>query len=148
MKSIFENLEILLGQNKEYFFNLNKRTFFDSSVEWLGDKTFTSDHRPIYILGMPRSGTTLLEAFYIGWDAVGIDRNPLASKIANAKLTMAGCVKANLLATLVQLEKPLKKIATEFDADKEIPDKLKRELLPYNWYNSFSNWDYLANEFL
>lgn len=32
------------------------------------------------------SGTTLLECAHAGWDAVGIDRNPLAARIANAKL--------------------------------------------------------------
>lgn len=32
------------------------------------------------------SGTTLLECAHAGWDAVGIDRNPLAARIANAKV--------------------------------------------------------------
>jgi len=32
------------------------------------------------------SGTTLLECAHAGWNAVGIDRNPLAAHIANAKL--------------------------------------------------------------
>ena len=33
------------------------------------------------------SGTTLLEAAHIGWNAIGTDMNPLAVLIANAKLT-------------------------------------------------------------
>ena len=33
------------------------------------------------------SGTTLLEATHIGWNAIGTDMNPLAVLIANAKLT-------------------------------------------------------------
>lgn len=32
------------------------------------------------------SGTTLLECAHAGWNAVGVDRNPLASCVANAKL--------------------------------------------------------------
>lgn len=33
------------------------------------------------------SGTTLVEAAHLGWHAVGVDMNPLAEMIANAKLT-------------------------------------------------------------
>jgi tRNA G10 N-methylase Trm11 len=32
------------------------------------------------------SGTTLLECAHAGWDALGVDRNPLATQIANAKV--------------------------------------------------------------
>lgn len=32
------------------------------------------------------SGTTLLECAHAGWNAVGVDRNPLAARIANAKV--------------------------------------------------------------
>jgi site-specific DNA-methyltransferase (cytosine-N4-specific) len=33
------------------------------------------------------SGTSLLEAAHIGWNAIGIDQNPLAALIANVKIT-------------------------------------------------------------
>lgn len=43
------------------------------------------------------SGTTLLEAAHIGWNAIGTDLNPLGVLIANAKLTAISTPTADLL---------------------------------------------------
>src|SRR5262245_11279186 len=42
------------------------------------------------------SGTTLLEAAHIGWNAVGVDLNPLGVLIANAKLAAFNASPATL----------------------------------------------------
>ena len=49
------------------------------------------------------SGTTLLECAHAGWSATGLDRNPLAVHIANAKLTALRCATSGLAERVERL---------------------------------------------
>lgn len=54
------------------------------------------------------SGTSLLEALHSGWNALGIDINPLAVQIANAKIAMLRVPKIKLEDAVSFLEKQLR----------------------------------------
>ena len=59
---------LVASYDKKYA--LQTRYFDASQPEWFGD-AITSNHAPIFILGLPRSGTTLLEQILGGHSNVG-----------------------------------------------------------------------------
>lgn len=91
------------------------------------------------------SGTTLLECAHVGWHAVGIDRNPLAVKIANAKIRaferarndgFLGNATDDLVHRLLEAEEFL---STGY----EVAPGLLRELLGDDWLTTLPSSEYL-----
>lgn len=68
------------------------------------------------------SGTTLLEAAHIGWNAIGIDINPLAVLIANAKIAAFNASPANLAHESNAIEKRLTPIPDGSDWREHLPE--------------------------
>lgn len=60
------------------------------------------------------SGTTLLEAVHIGWNAVGTDMSPLAVEIANAKITALRVGSGHLRSVADRLRDHLEPYAVAF----------------------------------
>lgn len=55
------------------------------------------------------SGTTLLESAHIGWNAVGVELNPLGVEITNAKILSMKVSEEELIAESAQLRENLKR---------------------------------------
>jgi len=60
------------------------------------------------------SGTTLLEAYHNGWNALGIDLHPLAVKVANAKLRLLRASRDKLREHALRLEEHLRQLCEQF----------------------------------
>lgn len=89
------------------------------------------------------SGTTLLESAHIGWNAIGLDVNPLAVEIARAKLA-AVQVKTKLLINYSdELKQRLTKSVRDICFDKAFKTGQIRELVGSGWENLLPNIDYL-----
>lgn len=93
------------------------------------------------------SGTVLLEALHQGFSAIGVDLNPLAVSIANAKL-------AALRARPQLLQDAVDRIAAELDAYPELigedtlpDDKTIVRNLGDEWMSAFTCGEYLASWF-
>lgn len=93
------------------------------------------------------SGTTLLECAHVGWNAVGIDLNPLAVFISNAKVKSVHSPMEQLLYSSSKLGESLSKIAKGLDY--EVPwDEQQMELLAgTGWLNDLPNHEYLQRWF-
>jgi SAM-dependent methyltransferase len=92
------------------------------------------------------SGTTLLECIHSGWNAVGVDRNPLAVRIANAKLRAFrhGGAYSTLAAAIAEV------LRTRFDTlSGSSPVKASRidGLLGAGWERDIPSFDYLSEWF-
>ncbi|MDO8616620.1 MAG: hypothetical protein Q7T33_12945 [Dehalococcoidia bacterium] len=68
------------------------------------------------------SGTTLLESSHIGWNAIGLDRNPLAVVIANAKITAARLPAGLLREEARRLSDRLQTVADGLDCSRPFSD--------------------------
>lgn len=68
------------------------------------------------------SGTTLLEAAHIGWNALGIDINPLGVMIANAKVTAFNVAPAVLQRASDALVERLSSIPDGSDWREQLPE--------------------------
>jgi hypothetical protein len=91
------------------------------------------------------SGTTLLECAHVGWNALGVDRNPLAIQIANAKLHAvrnADRLVERSKAVLAELAKyrPL-------SSQTAVDSKQIRRLLGDAWERDVPAFQYLAEWF-
>lgn len=89
------------------------------------------------------SGTTLLESAHIGWNALGLDINPLAVEIARAKLA-AVQVNPNLLVSYSnELKQRLSKTIHGIYFDKTFDSRQIRKLGGAGWENFLPNIEYL-----
>lgn len=91
------------------------------------------------------SGTTLLECTHAGWNAVGIDRNPLAVQIANAKIRAIRSAD-RLRAQCARITAMLQDYAKLSRASGVSEPQMARILGP-QWTTSLSAFDYLREWF-
>ena len=92
------------------------------------------------------SGTVLLEARHQGFDAIGVDLNPLAVEIANAKLAAIGADPTSLKSAAnrvaEQVQARAKKITEGVPKNETI-----EEAIGHNWLERFPCPDYLLRWF-
>jgi SAM-dependent methyltransferase len=89
------------------------------------------------------SGTTLLECAHLGWNVVGVDRNPLAVRIANAKLHALRRSNGPLQAIAAAIVIALGKSAAVLSGAKRISRERMDEYLGRNWIHELPQVDYL-----
>jgi site-specific DNA-methyltransferase (cytosine-N4-specific) len=92
------------------------------------------------------SGTTLLECAHAGWNAIGIDLNPLAVFISNAKLQAVHTLPDELERASNHLVKKLNALSN-LPFDVAWTDKRMRQLAGDNWRRELPNFEYLASWF-
>lgn len=93
------------------------------------------------------SGTSLLEAAHIGWNAVGVDLNPLAVEIARAKIAAMHVPLALLQEQTRTLEEALFERARNMSFDRAFT-KGETELIGgHNWRDRLPSFDYLCTWF-
>ncbi len=91
------------------------------------------------------SGTTLLECAHAGWNSSGVDRNPLAIQIANAKLHAirnAGRLVEQSVAVADHLES-----YEELSSSHAVPVAKTNRLLGDHWREDLPAFDYLRKWF-
>jgi len=92
------------------------------------------------------SGTTLLEAVHAGWSAFGVDRNPLAVRIANAKLdafrTGDGELEESAANTIRALD-----AAQGLSGAAELTDSEIQEVVGARWEQDLPAFEYLLSWF-
>lgn len=93
------------------------------------------------------SGTTLLECAHAAWNAIGIDLNPLAVFISNAKLQAVHTSPVNLQRATTHLLGRLNSLAVDLSFDVAWSKELIRRLAGNNWESVLPNFDYLASWF-
>lgn len=90
------------------------------------------------------SGTTLLESAHIGWSATGTDVNPLAVRIANAKiraLVLADGPLEPLAGRVVTAVAPYSRVLS---SDEAVPQAELNRLLGHDWRRALTDPEYLA----
>ncbi len=93
------------------------------------------------------SGTSLLEAAHSGWNAVGLDANPLAIEIASAKIA-AIRVQAQQLEDLARaIAEPLTTSVRSLDFGTAWTDREMRRVAGTDWPSLISNFEYLERWF-
>lgn len=93
------------------------------------------------------SGTTLLECAHAGWNGLGVDRNPLAVRIANAKIRAlrqaSGALQEMTTAVVDALQEP----ATILSGSQEIAPGFIDGELGADWIEELPSWEYLRSWF-
>ena len=92
------------------------------------------------------SGTVLLEARHQGFSAVGVDLNPLAVAITNAKLTAARARPDTLRHAADMIEERVRTQST-WITRKVLNDKVIERALGRSWLKRFRCWEYLSQWF-
>jgi hypothetical protein len=93
------------------------------------------------------SGTTLLEAAHCGWNARGVDRNPLAVRIANAKI--AGITSIEDLRHAAQcLHVELSESVEALCEPTNVPDSALNSILGSSWRSELKSAAYLESWFV
>lgn len=93
------------------------------------------------------SGTTLLESLYCGWNAVGLDINPLAVEIANAKLVAAGSKPRLIGEAADELLERLRKLFEDVNFEVEWSDAAANEIAGGGWRGGIPEYEYLSSWF-
>ncbi len=93
------------------------------------------------------SGTTLLESAHTGWNAVGIELNPLGVEITNAKIASIKVPEDMLIAETTKLKENLKKKWNSYSFEKAFLKKQIDSLQKTSLDNIFLNWNYLKKWF-
>ena len=93
------------------------------------------------------SGTTLLEAFHGGWNAVGTDLNPLAVEIANAKVAAIQTPMRRLAAAAATLEGQVSIAEKLLSHNRHVSEKTIAARLRPDWTSALANFDYLSRWF-
>lgn len=92
------------------------------------------------------SGTTLLECAHVGWNAVGVDRNPLAPFIANAKIRALRSSGGLLESHAQRVEEKLVAVSHSRRSEGSVRDsKVEEELR--RWIVDPVSVDYLVSWF-
>lgn len=106
------------------------------------------------ILGLPEdatildpfcgSGTTILECAHLGWNAVGVDRNPLAARITNSKIRALrqadGALEEWTDSLVAQLAHPTELLSGSDDLPASVMDRA----LGAGWIEDIVEWEYLS----
>lgn len=90
------------------------------------------------------SGTTLLECAHVGWSGTGVDRNPLAVRIANAKIRALHLGDGRLAALVTQVAEALRPASQVLSSDKGIAATEMRRFLGDGWLNRLPCSEYLS----
>ncbi len=93
------------------------------------------------------SGTTLLESAHAGWDGAGLDLNPLAVFVANAKLTAIRASAQRLARATDQLLRRLQPLRERLDFTSAWTNRQLALLAGSNWLGRVPNGDYLSSWF-
>ncbi len=89
------------------------------------------------------SGTTLLEAAYNGWNAVGLDINPLSIEIAKAKVAALQVLSDGLRMFSTQLAQNLGHLIEGLSFDVPFNEREKIRVGGIGWENLLPNLGYL-----
>lgn len=92
------------------------------------------------------SGTTILECAHAGWDAVGVDRNPLAVRITNAKIHALKHI-AHLQALGQEVDQALEEFARPLCELTSGNSEAISVILGREWSTELSDPDYLMTWF-
>ncbi len=90
------------------------------------------------------SGTTLLEAGHIGWNAVGVDLNPLAVQIAAAKIAAVHMSIDRLIAEMHSLFHRLAAVLGDTALEKPLSAKDITKIAGDDWQQTLPNFEYLS----
>ena len=90
------------------------------------------------------SGTTLLECAHSGWNAVGIDLNPLGVFISNAKIVASHASPEELSSVTEGLTERLRARIGTLDPEREWSEPEKELLAGGKWTEALPNFDYLS----
>ena len=93
------------------------------------------------------SGTTLLEAAHIGWNAIGLDLNPLAVVISNAKIRAMRISERVLQGYVDRLAAALKAKVEGMQFDRAWTDEEVNRVGGANWADRLPNFEYLSRWF-
>jgi site-specific DNA-methyltransferase (cytosine-N4-specific) len=93
------------------------------------------------------SGTTLLECAHSGWNAFGVDRNPLAVQIANAKV----CAIRQDIGVIEEwgrtIQSQLAPVGDALSDNDELRPGVVEEQLGEGWRAEIPAWEYLSSWF-
>ena len=89
------------------------------------------------------SGTTLLEAAQIGWNAIGMDINPLGVEIARAKVALVRIEKQSLVEASERLKSSLERIAENQVFVSSFSKQQINEIGGVRWQQNLPNLNYL-----
>jgi len=89
------------------------------------------------------SGTTLLEAAHIGWNAIGVDLNPLGVQIARAKITAMRIPLEQLCKQSEILKQRLIKRFRDISFDSPFTSRWLKIIGAPDWKNRLPSFDYL-----
>ncbi len=90
------------------------------------------------------SGTTLLEAAHMGWNAIGVDINPLAVQIAKAKIAAIRLPLEELHTYKDALSQRLSKRFNDVSFDRAFTERQIRALGGEGWQTYLPHFDYLS----
>lgn len=93
------------------------------------------------------SGTTLVESCHAGWNAAGLDLNPLAVKIANAKLAALKSPAKSNLEALGRIRAALGSLHQQLSHESPVSDQRLAGLLGASWQKELPSFDYLSSWF-
>jgi hypothetical protein len=89
------------------------------------------------------SGTTLLEAFHLGLNAIGVDLNPLGVEISNAKIAAMQVPSGQLLEHVATVKVHLNERIAGMRFDRPFSDSQLQRLLKTDWQNRLNCPSYL-----
>lgn len=92
------------------------------------------------------SGTTLLESAHAGWNAIGIDRNPLAVMISNAKIRALHLANGQLSTQACRVLKDLRNWTHQLEVGVPSDRELNKQL-GANWMSELPSDAYLQGWF-
>lgn len=90
------------------------------------------------------SGTSLLEAAHIGWNAIGVDLNPLAVQIARAKIAATQVPLTSLYEQADSLGRVLLEKFEHRSFDHAFSESEIRSIGGHNWQDLLPSFDYLC----
>ena len=93
------------------------------------------------------SGTTLLECAHSGWNAIGIDLNPLGVLISNAKVQAVRSSGEQLLGLSRKLGEDLSRVAKGLDYEVSWTEQQAAMVAGSNWRDMIPNYRYLQRWF-
>jgi SAM-dependent methyltransferase len=93
------------------------------------------------------SGTTLLECAHVGWNAVGVDLNPLGVFISNAKVTAVHSPVQQLSDAARKLSEALSEGASHMNYEVSWDENEMELLAGPNWLDALPNHAYLRRWF-
>ena len=90
------------------------------------------------------SGTTLLESAHVGWNAVGLDSNPLAVLISNAKLLAFQAPAGELSRESNAIARRLLEKCNGLDYERPWSESRMTRMLGCGWPSRLPNFTYLS----